>query len=371
MRKASVLNSENENRRKIKVCHMTDAHQQEDIRIFHKECVSLVSGGYNVYQVSEGKCYESNGVHMVGIGEITGNRLFRMTKAARKVYLVAKSIDADVYHIHDPELLPYALKLKRQGKGVIFDSHEDVPAQILNKYWIPKPMRKLVSNIYKLYETNAVRQLDAVIAATPHIAKKFKRRARKVVVINNYPRLDDIEFHDTSFETRERIVCYAGGIDEIRGEKIMIEAMKDIDGTLIIAGDHKVMETKGVRYVGKLDRKGINELYGQAMVGLCILKPIDNYFYSQPIKMYEYMAAGLPFVCSDFPGWRSVVEASGAGVCVDPEKTKEISDVIRKLIADSHKAQEMGRKGRDYVITHCTWSLEEQNLLSLYEEVRG
>lgn len=131
------------------------------------------------------------------------------------------------------------------------------------------------------------------------------------------------------------------------------------------------MRGGATRYIGRIDRTGINMLYGQAIAGLCILKPIENYYYSQPIKMYEYMAAGLPFVCSDFPGWRAIVEESQAGVCVDPNDTKLIGETISELLSDREKAQQMGKNGREYVISHCTWSIEEQNLLSLYNEVRG
>lgn len=229
----------------MKVCHLTSAHSQEDIRIFHKECVSLAAAGYDTYQISVGDNRDLCGVHMIGIGERVGGRYTRMTKTAKLVYEVAVKLDADIYHFHDPELLPYGLKLKKQGKKVIFDSHEDVPAQIMDKDWIPKPLRSIVSGIYKSYETHVVKNLDAVVAATPHIAEKFQGRAKKIAVVNNYPKLDDIEFHENSFEEREPIICYAGGINEVRGEKIMIEAMKDVDGVLIIAGDHEKMEIGG------------------------------------------------------------------------------------------------------------------------------
>lgn len=230
----------------MKICHLTSAHPQEDIRIFHKECVSLAEAGYDVYQISCGETYDKKGVHLIGIGSQQEGRFNRMIKSAKAVYHAALKLDADVYHFHDPELLPYGKKLKKQGKKVIFDSHEDVSAQIMDKGWIPKPIRKIVSKLYWSYETRIVRQLDAVVAATPHIAESFKGRCSKVVIVNNYPRLDDIEFHDTPFEERERIICYAGGINEIRGEKIMIEAMKDVDGVLILAGDHEKMEIGGV-----------------------------------------------------------------------------------------------------------------------------
>lgn len=229
----------------MKVCHMTSAHTQEDIRIFHKECISLVKAGYDTYLVSCGNRYEKDGVHLIGIGKPEQSRIRRMIKTAKAIYHEASKQEADIYHFHDPELLPYGMKLKKAGKKVIFDSHEDVSAQIMDKYWIPKVLRKIVSGLYKTYETHVVRKIDAVVAATPHIAESFKGRCKKVVVVNNYPKLDDIEFHNIPFSEREPIVAYAGGIDELRGESVLIEAMKDVDGQLIIAGDHEIKEIGG------------------------------------------------------------------------------------------------------------------------------
>ena len=103
----------------IKVCHMTSAHGPEDVRIFHKECVSLARAGYDVYLVERGDSYEKNGVHIVGVGQPSGGRLSRMTSFAKKVYQAALALDADIYHFHDPELLPYGLKLKRDRKSVV------------------------------------------------------------------------------------------------------------------------------------------------------------------------------------------------------------------------------------------------------------
>ena len=115
------------------------------------------------------------------------------------------------------------------------------------------------------------------------------------------------------------------------------------------------------------DRKGVNDLYGKAIVGLCILKPIENYFYSKPIKVYEYMAAGLPYICSDFPGWRKVAEESGAGICVDPANIADVHKAIVHLISNRKMGQGMGQNGREYIVNHCNWTLEEEKLISLYK----
>ena len=228
-----------------KVCHMTSAHGPEDIRIFHKECVSLADAGYDVYLVERGDSYDKKGVHIVGVGEIPSGRFRRMTKGAKMVYEKALDVDAEIYHLHDPELLPYGLKLKRKGKKVIFDSHENVPAQIMGKEWIPLPLRRMVSTLYARYEAYAIRRLDAVVTVNQRIADRLRSVAQRVEIVTNYPRLDDIQFHDTPFSEREPIVCYAGGISKVRGEDIMIEAMRGVDGTLILAGNHQKMEIGG------------------------------------------------------------------------------------------------------------------------------
>lgn len=353
----------------MRICHFTSAHTSKDLRIFNKECSSLADSGYDTYLVAQGESREENGVHIVGVGEMPSGRKGRMTGFAKKVFLKAKELDCDVYHFHDPELLVYALKLKKRGKKVIFDSHEDVPGQILDKKWIPGPFRTLISKLYKAYETHVVKRIDAVVAATPHIAELFNNRAKTVSTVNNYPKLEDVVFHENSFLDREPIVCYVGGINEIRGEQTMKQAMKSVDGTLLIASNRDKEIDGNVQYIGLLNRQGVNDLYGKSIVGLCLFKPIENHYYSQPTKMYEYMAAGIPFVCSDFPGWRKLAEDSEGGICVDPDDITAIADAVNSLLSNKKKAQDMGRKGHDYVINNCTWKNEEKALLELYSKL--
>lgn len=354
--------------KQYKVCHVTSAHEQLDDRIYLKECISIANAGYKTYIVARGESRSINNVEIVGCG-YPQNRQDRMTGFAKSIYLKARDLDCDVYHFHDPELLPYAVKLKHTGKKVIFDSHEDVPAQIMDKEWLPSPVRFIISKMYKMYESYAVGQFDAVVAATPHIAEKFTGRCSKVVTVNNYPRLDDIEFHEKKFTEREAIVCYAGGINELRGEKIMVEAMKNVEGALIMAGDHGEQSISNVKYVGRLGRSEINALYGSARGGLCILKPIKNYFYSHPIKMFEYMAAGLPVIASDFPLWKKIVEDNQCGICVNPTDVDAVRKACAELLGHPENAQKMGINGRTAVMEKYNWKNEEKLLLSLYESL--
>lgn len=359
-----------------KVCHFTSAHDWNDDRIYLKECYSLAQNGYEVYLVAEGTDKQVNGINVIGCGNKPEGRKARFLDFTKKIYKKALELDCDIYHFHDPELLPYGIKLKNAGKKVIFDSHEDVPAQIMSKYWIPVPLRWGVSKLYKAYESYAVAKLDAVITATPAIAKKFEGRAKRVVVINNYPRLDDIVFQTRPFEERPAAVCYAGGLDAIRGGKVMVEALADLRGVeLVLAGpcDENIKgiisQDKNVKYMGQVNRKRINDMYGDSIAGLVLLQPLERYKVSKPVKMYEYMAAGLPFICSDFPSWRKLVNDTGAGICVSWNDVDAIREAICRLVNNRELAQNMGRLGRKFVVEKYNWNVEARKLLELYENI--
>ena len=357
----------------MRVCHMSSCHQPKDTRIFLKECVSLAEAGHDVFFVVQGESEEDRGVSIVGCGEKPAGRKDRMTGFSRKVFEQALALDCDVYHFHDPELLQYGPKLKKAGKKVVFDSHEDVPSQIMDKHWIPALVRKAVAATYRAYETSVVKRIDAVVAATPHIERQFQGRAKRVVSVNNYPRLDDIVYQTRPFEERDSIVCYAGGINELRGERIMVQAMKGVHGTLVLAGEHDdsakttAEVPDNVVYLGFQDRAGINQMYGSAICGLVVLQPTRAYVDALPIKMFEYMAAGLPVIASGFPLWRGIVDECGCGLCVDPTDASAVRKACEFFIENPSVGMEMGQRGRKAVEAQYSWENEARKLIELYK----
>lgn len=354
------------------ICHITSVHNRYDDRIFIKECRSLHEAGEKVNLIVHDKQKDEqiDGISVYSTGEEYTSRLKRVIFGNRKILKKVQEVPADICHLHDPELLLLAKKLKKMGKKVIFDSHEDVPAQILDKEWIPFPIRRTVSGIYKKYETHVARRIDAVVGATSYIARQFKGRAPKTVVINNYPKLDDIAFHSTPFEQREPVICYAGGISKQRGECIMVEAVKDLDAVLILAGEHEKMQKNNVIYMGMLDREGINKLYSRAVAGMVMLLPMGNYINSLPIKMFEYMAAGLPVVASDFPLWKAIVEENNCGFCVSVNDRETVRQVLNYFLVNRKEAQRMGENGRLAIEKKYNWDVEKIKLVELYQMFR-
>ena len=366
-----------------RVVHVTTVHPRDDIRIFRKECVSLVRAGYDVVQVVGDGLGDSvvEGVRIVDIGTRPGGRLARMHRQPR-VALAAVLRQAPVLvHLHDPELLPLGARLARRGLTVVYDAHEDVPRQILTKQWLPAALRGTVSALFEAYENHQVRKLAAVAAATPHIAARFSRIARCSVNVSNFPFLAELS-PPAEPVPRERAICYVGGLMRTRGLLQMVRALVHAPGaTLLLCGsfedgafEAELRAEPGwsqVQYLGQVGRDAVRNVLARASAGLVTLLPMPSYVDSLPIKMFEYMSAELPVIASDFPLWRDIVQRHGCGVCVDPADPVAIGAAIGRYLDDPALVLRTGQAGRAAVLSTYNWPLAERQLLALYRTLLG
>ena len=100
------------------VVHITSVHNTDDDRIFHKECCSLVTGGFAVTLVGPGKQSRTvAGVRIIEIPQFARGHLDRMSRYLARIGVAVVSLQAEIYQIHDPELLVLGLVLKLLGRG--------------------------------------------------------------------------------------------------------------------------------------------------------------------------------------------------------------------------------------------------------------
>ena len=363
----------------MKICHISTVHPRYDVRIFLKECVSLSKSFKEVHLIiADGLGDEKKNnvqIHDIGKPKSRKDRFLNFNKLALSK---AKELQAEIYHLHDPELLRIALKLKKIGAKVIYDSHEDLPRQILNKTYIPKYLRKLISRIIENYENKISKKINGIAAATPHIRDRFLKINKNTVDINNFPIIEDIKFN-SDWENRELAIGYIGGIFKTRGIFETLDAINNTDIKLHLAGNfsHSQLETeckshpawKQVEFHGYLDRNGVNELLKKVRLGMVILEATPSYIVSLPIKMFEYMAAGLPVVASNFPLWKSIIEENNCGICVDQTNPEEIRNKLLALISNDDKLIEMGKNGRKAVETVYNWQTQEEKLFNFYRNI--
>lgn len=364
---------------RTKVCHMTSAHGPEDVRIFKKECVSLAKAGYDVTLIERGDSYGKEGVHIVGIGQVTGGRLKRMLCASRQVYKMALEVDADIYHFHDPELLPYGRKLKKAGKKVVFDSHEHTAEAILEKTWIPGLVRSAVYSAYSWYQRFVCSKLDAVVSVTPNIVEYFCQFQPHTYQIANYPTLQE----SANPDMKTGRLIFAGGISEQWNHHIVLAALEQLpDCRYCLCGKldggyaEQLKNMPGWQqtdYMGMIPHSQVSEEMKDCSVGLALLTPGRNTDWQNGTmgntKIFEEMMAGLPVVCTDFVLWKEFVDRYHCGICVDPTSIDELVAAIRYLLEHPDEAREMGRNGRRAVEEEFNWSVEEKKLLALYEDI--
>ncbi len=366
----------------MRIAHLTTVHAPDDVRIYQKEARSLAEAGFDVTLVAPAlKEARLEGVRWLRLRRPRG-RLDRFLHLTPLAYRAALDSGAEVVHLHDPELIFVGLALKLRGRKVVWDAHEDLPRQILSKPWLHPLLRRPVAWGVDVLERMITRAFDAVVAATPAIARRFPRD--RVYTVQNYPILSQmLAPHPAPYRNRPPHVAYIGGISAIRGAREMVQAM-EIAGRrwgarLLLAGrfvpeslEEELRQLPGWRYVdyvGWLDREGVAKALSSVRAGLVLFHPEPNHINAQPNKIFEYMAAGLPVIASNFPLWRDLVTGSGAGLLADPLEPMAIAQAIGWVLEHPEEAAAMGHRGHEAVRERYNWDREKEKLLALYKEL--
>jgi glycosyltransferase involved in cell wall biosynthesis len=364
-----------------RVVHLTSVHPPFDVRIFHKECKSIVRAGYDVTLIA---CHDRDetrdGIRLRAIPK-QSSRLSRMTRGVWSTYREALRQDADLYHFHDPELIPVGLLLRMKSKKVIYDVHENLLADLAVKHYIPQLLRRPLARLVGFIETRAARGFSAVVPATIPFGLRFDLRKDHIVVVENYPAIDERQLEPRRpWAQRSASVAYVGVLSRDRCVTEMVRAMallpSDLQVTLRLAGPFSPKEFQeelaGIdgrnrtHFLGTLDRTQVAELLGEVCVGLVILRPTPGYLQALPTKMFEYMSAGIPVIVSDFPRLREIVVEARCGLLVDPLDPRAIAQAVEYLVRSPEEAEQMGQRGQEAVRTRYNWASEERKLLNLY-----
>lgn len=364
----------------MRIVHITSAHPAQDVRIFYKEAISLQKAGHEVHIVAPSAQHATFlGIHFHAIPNFSSVPLTRW-KRLYLIYKIAKQVPADIFHFHDPEFILLALLLKLIGKPIIYDVHEDTPVESRSfnknkpiRAWFKSWRWRFLEGIAKLF-------FNGFVCATPTIARNFP--TSKSVVVCNYVSLQEFESKaEVRIPERENNIIYAGGIMKTRGIQEMLEAMDNLPDNLnpllkLMGTFHppylqnemeQLSGWRRVSYLGWLDRSHAIQKLNEAKIGLVLLHPEENFKKALPIKLFEYMAAGLPVIASDFPLWREIVSTAKCGILVDPLNVSEISDAISYLLTQPKIAEEMGRAGNDAVKKYYNWETQAHQLIQFYE----
>jgi glycosyltransferase involved in cell wall biosynthesis len=374
-------------RMKRRVCHISTVHVPIDVRVFYRECVSLVEAGYEVHLVIPADASKVEpGVHIHAIRRVN-NRLLRMLFMPWVALVAALRTRADLYHYHDPELVPMGFVLRwLLGKRVVYDIHEPIPQQILGKQWLPKWLRRPIAVIYRAIE-RVLTPGQALVLANENNAGDYPARA---IVVRNYPLLSEA-FREAPTPVDRRpqppLLVYVGAMSRDRGADVYVELAHRLAQTgrafrMTLIGP--CAPTYETHLRGRVEACGLGDVltlmgrteYHQAMrfvseatIGLCVLLPTPNHRIALATKILEYMMLGTPVLASNIEGWRRYVDGERSGVMVDPEDMDDVVRGCERMLDDPAELCAMAARGVQAVRTKFNWSTEFEALSALYDRL--
>lgn len=364
-----------------RVVHVTTAHFADDVRIFERECRSLSETGlYDVYLAASGTIAGDAGVTLIPMTPPPVSRAGRFTAGLRKSLALTAALEADLWHFHDPELLPVAIRLARSGRRVVWDAHEDYGAQFTEvgaKNWVPRPARSVVRAGTQALLKQVDRHAVGVIAATPTIASRYSNP--RTVVVGNEARLDLFAQCRPDFASRQVLFTGSPGPGHLFRE--VVEAVADIpDARLAVAGrepsatvwrEARTLLGDRLDHLGWLDRRQLAAAMASSALGLLTYADTEAYADSSPTKGFEFAAAGLPMVASPNRMNVDAFRRSGAGYMAEDFSSRALRTAISVALSDELRWQSASESGRDWAAREGSWAASEHRLLELYAVVLG
>ncbi len=356
----------------MKVVVATVVHDHDDARIRHRQIASLLEAGDEVVYVAPERpadrpepASEPEGLRKRPVPRAVGRRRLGSLLAARRV-LAAESRQADLTVLHDPELT----LLDRWISGpVVFDVHEDLPAQIADKAWIPGFLRPLLRSAAGWIERRAVRRMAVVLAE-----EGYRDRLGDHVVVRNTPVVPG-----TVVPSQPGRVVHLGRLSTGRGADLLIEVAGRLPDGMVLdllgpVDPELALDRSGgdgrLRIHGPVPNPQALEMIAGAAAGLALLRDLPNYRHSIPTKVLEYMAHGVPVIATPLPEVRRLVEDHEAGLIIPFDDPQAVVDAIAALDHDGLR-ERCAANARRLVEDRFDWNVDAATLRSAYASVVG
>lgn len=356
---------------KDKIAHVTSVHPYDDIRIFHKECMSLKSK-YETHLFNKDYSGEIDGIILHKLPFVK-NKFIRLL-SSWLIALIGTSFKGfKVIHFHDPELLFAVPFWKLSGKKVIYDVHENYYKQFSARKNLNKVLKKIILINIRFIEFFFSLFADKIIFVVEKLNDSLEKKD-KTLVIGNEPIIKST-FTETK---RKKQFIYVGKISEERGILKLVYALKKHDAKLVLAGSFssidfqkEILKFENVKYLGIINRDKIKKVISESIAGFCTLYPTPNHLNSSPNKFFEYLAYGTPVIASNFKKWVDFVPDYNKFVFyVNPLVDSEIESAITSLlIKDDQTINQLGMMGYKYVKSNFNWSMQEKKLLECYQDI--
>lgn len=360
-------------------------------------CSSLASAGYEVELVgrklphSKPLKTDFNFKQTRLTCKINKGKLFYLEFNLRLLWYLLRQKTNAICAIDLDTILACGITATLNNNTLVFDAHEhftEVPEvtnrkitktiwHLIGKIFVPKAklcytvgpqLAGILSTIYKnQFEVimNVPVLVDAVVGVD---------RVNRVNEVNSVNRVDEVDGENTGY------ILYQGALNKSRGLEQSILAMHQVENIkLLIAGEGDLsselrdlvvkekLENK-VQFSGFVQPADLKQLTVNAKVGLNLLEPDGlSYYYSLANKFFDYMQAGVPCICANFPEYKAIHKKYNCSVLIDCE-VNEIAKAINELLSNQIAYKTLS-KNCIIASQNFNWAIEEAKLLNYYKQI--
>jgi glycosyltransferase involved in cell wall biosynthesis len=347
----------------VRALIVTVVHTPADARIRERQITALLAHGWQVTFAAPWSAYglvPAPDVTAVDLPRAHGRRrLGALVAAARLLRRAAASHDVVV--LHDPELVLAARAARLRGV-VVLDVHEDTAAALIDRAWLPSPLRRAAGWAVTSLERAAERRYHLLLAEDAY-AERF---ARPHPVVPNVPSVPQVP----APPTEPQRAVYVGRISVRRGARELLEVGRRLRAEGIAldlvgpADPDVVLAVRAADAAGDLRWHGFRPnaealaLVDGAVAGLSLLHDVPNYRVSAPTKVYEYLAHGVPAVTTPLPLPAELVSTHEVGMVVPFEDPPAVACAVLALAADPGRRRELGRRAHELARERFDWRVQ-------------
>jgi len=333
---------------------------------------------------------KKNGVEIIGIPK-PKSHLQRAFTTIFKVFALAIKQDADIYHIHDAEMLPFGLILSLLGKKVIYDIHENTKQDILLKPWIPAKRKVFIARLYNQllkFSSNFIHYIPVV--ANDGFLPIFHVKENQFTVIQNFADTKQMNH----YKVTERSILPGNHIFYIGMIKDMYYDINPlIDALVILKNQGKTYYLHCVGYFGSRTDKGFESnsnyelvknqihFYGfldidtaykismQCKVGICLKNQPESMLVSHERKFFEYISIALPSIFCNSKIYSDVLEKYTVGIAVNLKNPNEIANAIDQLLTNNEFYNNCIIACEKATNEEFNWQSQSMKLQNLYNKI--
>ena len=288
----------------------------------------------------------------------------------------------DLLHCHDFDTLPLGIYWGlRNHIPVVYDAHEYYADLVGTR--LKGTFGKLSVSAIRHIEPWFARRASAVVTVDENLAAFYRSLNPHVVVIGHYPSRAFMNAPLDVFCGKELNLVYHGRLSIDRGLLVYLEILRGllaagIPANLHLAGVYTPKSEKNlflesfagfheaITDHGWINFGNVPELLAQADVGLALLQPEPRYIAALPVKMFEYMAAGLPVLASDFPSIHKVIDETKCGAVINPASSQDAIRILAQWWESPEIPRQMGFRGYQSVKEQFNWESLVDRLDHLY-----